>query len=277
MLLFFYAKIRTVPKSEISKEEFDMRLENTISIITGAGSGMGRAMAKLFAEEGSNVIAADLRLDGVESLIEEIGGNISGELVPFQVDVGQREQVEAMIDLALKKFGRLDILVNNAGVMDNMMPVSEVSDELWDTVLHVNLKGVMYACRRAVNVMVQQPAGGRIINIASVGGLNGCRAGAAYTASKFGVVGLTRNIGFMYATKGIRCNAICPGSIETNIGVGLRAPSQFGLERATSGVVANPRNGSAEEVAKVALFLASDESSFVNGTTITVDGGWTAF
>lgn len=254
-----------------------MRLQDQIAVVTGAGSGMGRAMVKLFAQEGANIIAADLKLDGVYSLAEELKDQISGEIVPCQTDVSSREQAEHMVDLALERFGRLDVLVNNAGIMDNMMPVSEVSDELWDKVFDVNLKGVMYACRRAINVMTQQRGGGRIINTASVGGLNGCRAGAAYTASKFGVVGLTRNIGFMYATKGIRCNAICPGSIETNIGVGLRAPSQFGFERATTGVVLSPRTGSAEEVAKVAVFLACDESSFVNGTTVTVDGGWTAF
>lgn len=253
-----------------------MRLENQVAVITGAGSGMGRAMAKLFVEEGAKVVGADINSKGVDELIAELG-TVPGEIVFRQVDVSQQDQVESMIDFAIEKFGKLDILMNNAGIMDNMMPVTEVSNELWEKILAVNLNGVMYACRKAVNIMTKQPGGGRIVNTASIGGLNGCRAGVAYTASKFGVVGLTRNIGFMYATKGIRCNAICPGSIETNIGMGLRAPSEFGMERATSGIVANPRNGSAEEVAKVALFLASEESSFVNGTTVTVDGGWTAF
>lgn len=259
-----------------------MRLENQIAVITGAGSGMGRAMAELFALEGAQVIAADINTKGVDELNDELAarGVAHGEITPCKTDVCSREEVEAMVDLAIERYGRLDTLVNNAGIMDSMMPVTELTDELWDKVLDVNLRSIMYACRHAIPLMMKEKegrAGGRIINTASVGGLNGCRAGAAYTASKFGVVGLTRNIGFMYATKGIRCNAICPGGIETNIGLGLRAPSSFGLERATSGIGSNPRNGSAEEVAKVALFLASDESSFVNGTTITVDGGWTAF
>lgn len=257
-----------------------MRLENEIAVITGAGSGMGRAMAELFAREGAHVVAADINTGGIEALVAELG-DVAGSITPCAADVSDREQVEAMIDLAVEKFGRLDILVNNAGIMDHMMPVTELTDDLWDKVIDINLKSIMYACRHAIPLMEQQKegerAGGRIINTASVGGLNGCRAGAAYTASKFGVVGLTRNIGFMYATQGIRCNAICPGGIDTNIGVGLRASSEFGMERATSGIGSNPRNGSAEEVAKVALFLASDESSFVNGTTVTVDGGWTAF
>ncbi|WP_080801282.1 SDR family oxidoreductase [Arabiibacter massiliensis] len=259
-----------------------MRLENESAVITGAGSGMGRAMTELFALEGANIVAADINTDGVETLIAELKEKgAPGTIVPCKTDVSDCSQVEAMIDLAVERFGRLDILVNNAGIMDHMMPVTELSDDLWAKVIDVNLKSVMYACRHAIPLMTAPKdgdrQGGRIVNTASVGGLSGCRAGAAYTASKFGVVGLTRNIGFMYATKGIRCNAICPGSIETNIGVGLSAASEFGMERATSGIGSNPRNGSAEEVAKVALFLASDESSFVNGTTVTVDGGWTAF
>ena len=118
---------------------------------------------------------------------------------------------------------------------------------------------------------------GSIINTASVGGLFGCRAGAAYTASKFAVVGLTKNIGFMYAKEGIRCNAICPGSIITNIAAGLSNASEFGMARSGAGVPLSPRMGQPEEIANTALFLASDESSFINGTTVTVDGGWTAY
>lgn len=252
-----------------------MKLENKVAVITGAGSGMGRSMAYLYAKEGAKVIAADVNLDGIESLIPEIE-DFAGEIVPCKTDVSNRDEVEHMIDLAVSTYDRLDILINNAGVMDGMMPVSELTDELWQRVMNINLSGVMFACRHALNIMTLQGKG-CIINTASVGGLNGCRAGAAYTASKFAVVGLTRNIGYMYATKGIRCNAICPGGIETNIGVGLRAPSTFGMEKAGSGTVLSPRFGTAEEVASVAVFLGSDEASFINGTTITVDGGWTAF
>ncbi|MCL2492706.1 MAG: SDR family oxidoreductase [Clostridiales bacterium] len=256
-----------------------MKLENKVAVITGAGSGMGRAMAKLFAMEGAKVVAADINGEGVESLIAELAKlkDVPGEVVFCKTDVSQKEECDAMIELAVKKYGNLDILVNNAGIMDGMMPVSELTDELWERVMGINLNSVMYSCRHAINIMTQRGTKGCIINTASVGGLQGARAGAAYTASKFAVVGLTRNIGYMYATKGIRCNAICPGGIETNIGIGLRAPSQFGMEKVSAGVALSPRFGKAEEVAEVALFLASDEASFVNGTTITVDGGWTAF
>jgi len=253
-----------------------MKLENKVAVITGAASGMGRAMAKLFALEGAKVIASDINSEGVESLIAELKG-APGEVTYCHADVSKKEDCDNMIDTAVKKYGTLDILVNNAGIMDGMMPVSELTDDLWDRVMGINLNSVMYSCRHAINIMTQRGTKGCIINIASVGGLQGCRAGAAYTASKFAVVGLTRNIGYMYATKGIRCNAICPGGIETNIGMGLRAPSQFGMEKASLGVILSPRFGKAEEVAEVAVFLASDAASFVNGTTVTVDGGWTAF
>lgn len=253
-----------------------MKLQNRIAIVTGAGSGMGRAITGLYVKEGATVIAADINDKGVNELISEMKDD--GARIVFQkVDVSDRKQVEAVIDFTVQKFGRLDILVNNAGIMDEMMPVTEVTDDLWTRVMEIDLYGVMYACRHAIPIMTKQEKGGCIINTASIGGLQGTRAGAAYTAAKHGVVGLTKNIGFMYAQEGIRCNAICPGSILTNIGSGMKNVSKFGMERATACMGTSPRDGEAAEVATVALFLASDDASFVNGTTITVDGGWTAY
>ena len=182
-----------------------MKLENKVAIVTGAGSGMGKAIAGLFAKEGAKVIASDINETGVKDLIAS-SGDIAGEIVFSQTDVSSRNQVEAMIDLAVNKYGKLDVLVNNAGVLDKMYAVTEVEDEFWDKVIGVNVNSVMYACRKAIPIMMKN-GGGSIINTASVGGLFGCRAGAAYTASKFAVVGLTKNIGFMYAKEGIRCNA----------------------------------------------------------------------
>lgn len=253
-----------------------MKMENKSVVITGAGSGMGRAMTELFVKEGAKIIAADINEKGVKELIETLG-KTPGEITYCQTDVSKRDQVENMIDVAIEKYGRLDVLINNAGILDLMVPVGDLEDSMWEKVMAVNTNSVMYASRKAVNVMKAQEGGGCIVNTASIGGLNGCRAGAAYTASKFAVVGLTKNIGFMYAKDGIRCNAICPGSIETNIASGLASANKFGLEKSMAGMGANPRNAKPEEVAKVALFLASSEASFVNGTTVTVDGGWTAY
>lgn len=253
-----------------------MKLENKVTVITGAGAGMGREITRLYAQEGARVIAADICEDGIASLIPEVAG-YPGEVVFCKTDVSVRKQVEHMINLAVEKYGKLDVVINNAGIMDDMTPVSELEDSLWSKIMSVNMDGVMFSCRHAVRIMAGQESGGVIINTASVGGLNGCRAGAAYTASKFAVVGLTRNIGYMYARKGIRCNAICPGGVETNIGMGLRHPSEYGIGVIKDGLNLSPRLGKAEEVARVAVFLGSEDSSFINGTTITVDGGWTAF
>lgn len=252
-----------------------MKLEGKVAIVTGASSGVGRAISTLFAKEGASVIAVARRKERLDALAEELKSE-AGIIIPFQGDISKTEDIEAMIDYAEEKFGKLDILVNNAGIMDEMMPIGEVSDELWDKVLEVNLNGPFHACRKAVNLMLKRGSG-NIINVGSIGGLQGSRAGVAYTVSKFGITGLTKNIAFMYAKQGIRCNVICPGAVDTEIGLGMKAPSALGLERAMSGMGTNPRTGSPEEIAKVALFLASDDSSLINGATIVADAGWTAY
>lgn len=253
------------------------RLEQKTAVVTGASSGIGRAIALLFAREGASVVAVARRKERLEELArlaEEQGG---GPVVPFPGDATVKRDMELMIELAVKEFGRLDILVNNAGLMDEMTPVGDVSDELWERIIAVNLTGPFYACRKAVAVMAAQEGGGNIINVSSLGGLHGSRAGASYTASKFALTGMTKNIAFQYALKGIRCNAICPGGVETEIGVGMAHPNPFGMERVMSGTKNNPRSGTAEEIAAIALFLASGESSFINGAALPADAGWSAY
>lgn len=252
------------------------RLEQKTAVVTGASSGIGRAIALLFAREGASVVAVARRKERLEALARLAKQQGGGPVIPFPGDVTVRRDMEQMIELAIEKFGRLDILVNNAGLMDEMTPVGDVSDELWEKIIAVNLTGPFYACRKAVAVMAAQ-GGGNIINISSLGGLHGSRAGASYTASKFALTGMTKNIAFQYAPKGIRCNAICPGGVETEIGVGMAHPNPFGMERVMSGVDNNPRSGTAEEIAAIALFLASRESSFVNGAALPADAGWTAY
>lgn len=251
-----------------------MKLQGKTALVTGASSGMGKEITRLFLEEGAFVAALDIREDRLQALKEEMPGSERLSLYPG--DVSNPQSMEEAIRQIMAERGSLDILVNNAGIMDEMMPVGEVSDELWDRVLGVNLRGPMVLTRAFLREMLPK-GGGVIINVASVGGLFGHRAGAAYTASKFALVGLTKNTAFSYAQQGIRCNAIAPGAVATDIGAGIRNPSPLGMERAMAGIGANPRQGEPAEIAKVALFLASDDSSFVNGAVITADAGWTAY
>ncbi|MBN2983728.1 MULTISPECIES: SDR family oxidoreductase [Cohnella] len=251
-----------------------MRLEGKVAVVTGAASGMGKAIAELYAKEGAKVVVSDLNLEGAEAVASGIRAN-GGEAIAIKTNVGKLEDINAMIDTAVNEFGTLDILVNNAGIMDNMAAAGDVNDEKWDLVFDVNTKGVMRAIRKAIPIFLEKGKG-VIVNTASTGGFSGAHAGVAYTASKHAVIGITKNTGFMYAQKGIRCNAIAPGATITNISASMSNWDEFGASRTkvTQGVI--PRAGQPEEIAQVALFLASDESSFVNGAVITADAGWTA-
>lgn len=259
------------------KEEFMMKLKGKVAIVTGASSGMGKDIAYFYAKEGAKVLAVARRIDRLNALAED-AKELEGEILPFAADMSDKNQIERMIDEAIKVFGTLDILVNNAGIMDDFSPASDVKDDMWDKVMNVNLNAPFYAIRKAVNHFIEK-GNGIIINVASIGGLYGARAGAAYTASKHGLVGLTKNTAFMYAKQNIRCNAICPGGIETEIGTGdyMKNLNQKGMALATAGAGANPRMGKGSEIATVAVFLASEDSAYVNGQCISVDGGFTAY
>ena len=251
-----------------------MRLDGKIVLLTGASSGMGKEMALLFAKEGAKVVAVARRKDRLEELSIE-ATNLSGEVIALEGDVTRLEDIDKMVDFTMDKYGRVDVLVNNAGIMDNFTPLGDVSDELWNKVLNLNLLAPMKLMRKVLPIMEKQEKG-NIINTSSLGGLYGARAGAAYTASKFALTGLTKNVAYMYAEKGIRANAICPGGVDTEIMSSLK-PNEFGMERIMKGTSNNPRSGSGKEIANIALFLASDESSFINGDTIVADAGWTAY
>lgn len=251
-----------------------MRLKDKVAVVTGAASGMGKAIAELYAQEGAKVVVSDLNIEGAETVAAGIRA-AGGKAIAVKTNVAERNDIHTMIDTAVNEFGTLDVLVNNAGIMDNMAPVGEVDDEKWDLIFEINTKGVMRAIRKAIPIFLEKGKG-VIINTASTGGFSGAHAGAAYTASKHAVIGITKNTGFMYAQKGIRCNAIAPGATITNIASTIKNVDEFGASRTrvTQGVI--PRTGQPEEIAQVALFLASDESSFVNGAVIAADGGWTA-
>jgi len=252
-----------------------MRLQGKIAVVTGAGSGMGKAISILYAKEGAKVVVSDINLETANATVAEIESN-GGVGMAILANVAKEEDVENLIDAAVKAYGTLDILVNNAGIMDNFLPAAEVTDAAWEMVFAINVTGAMRAIRKALPIFLEKRSG-VIINVASIGGLCGSRAGAAYTASKHAVIGLTKNVGFQYAKSGIRCNAIAPGAVETNIGATITAPDKFGMERSMAGLNLNPRTGGAEEIATIALFLASDDSSFINGAVITADAGWSAY
>jgi len=250
-------------------------LEGKIALVTGAGSGVGRATANLFAKNGSAVIVVDLLRDRVDQVVAEIkaaGGKASGMVI----DLSVRTEVDRMVDDALKSSGRLDILHNNAGIMDSVRPVADTPDEVWEKVMDINLNAPFRASRRVIPSMLKQ-GGGVIINTSSVAGLFGGVAGAAYTVSKHGLIGLTQSIAAFYGTKGIRCNAMVLGGVNTNIGLGSGQPSPLGMEQLGKVAAMIPRMAEPSEIAELALFLASAKSSYVNGSCIVIDGGWTVF
>lgn len=235
---------------------------------------MGKSIAELYAKEGAKVIVADLNLEGAEQVAAGINSN-GGVAKALKVNVALVGDIDSMIDTAVKEYGTLDILVNNAGIMDGFEPVGDITDERWDLIFDINTKSVMRSTRKALPIFLEKGKG-VIVNTASTGGVSGAHAGATYTASKHAVVGLTKNTAFMYANKGIRCNAIAPGATATNISASMKNINEFGVSRTQLTQAVIPRVGTPEEIAQVALFLASDDSSFVNGAIIAADAGWTS-
>lgn len=252
-----------------------MKLLGKVAVVTGASSGIGKSIALMYAKEGAKVVAVARRKERLDEIVE-IAKDYEGEILAFQGDVSKKEDNEKMIEAAVSTYGRIDILVNNAGIMDSMEPISELDDDTWFHLFDVNLNGPFYSMKKALNYMLEQGRG-NIINVTSIGGLFGCRAGAGYTASKYALNGLTKNIAFMYANKGIRCNAICPGGVKTEITGTIEAFNKFGSGRAGAGSSLVPRLGEADEIATVAVFLGCEDSSFVNGAEIIADAGWSAY
>lgn len=252
-------------------------LNQKVALITGGASGIGQAITHRFLQEGASVIIADMNKERLENLDGQMQVHQSA-LIKVHMDLGIETNIDKLVDAALRHFGKIDILVNNAGVMDNFDPVGELGNEMWEKVMNINLDVPFRLMRKVMAVFLPQQSG-NIINIASIGGLNAGRAGAAYTTSKFGLIGLTKNTGYIYAKSGIRCNAIAPGGVNTNIGESIDNSkiSLLANDRIMSGFSLNPRMGEPEEIASIALFLASDESRYINGAVIVADGGWTAY
>jgi 3-oxoacyl-[acyl-carrier protein] reductase len=249
-----------------------MKLDGRIAVVTGAGSGMGRAMVREFYDQGASVVAVDVRGDAAEETVALIKD--PDRSLALTADVSRRDQVETVVTTAADRFGRIDLLCNNAGVLDDYTPAHETSDELWNRVLGVNLTGAFLFSRAVVPGMMAQ-GHGVIINTASISSFVAGGGGAAYTASKHGVLGLTRQLAFDYGKHGIRVNAICPGAIHTGMTSHLLTPEGRNphVDAAVAGTPAG-RWGTPEEIAHLALFLASDEAGFIHGAAFTADGGW---
>jgi NAD(P)-dependent dehydrogenase (short-subunit alcohol dehydrogenase family) len=251
-----------------------MKLEQRVAVITGAGSGIGRAMAHLFAREGAQILAADIDGSAAEQTALEIC-EAGGAGRALAVDVIQPEQVRAMIEQAQATYGRIDILCNNAGIGSTTDVVACEPDE-WDRVMTVNVKSVYLGCKYAIPLMLEQGRG-VIINTASVAGMVGIVKRASYCASKGAVIALTRQVAIEYVKHGIRVNCLCPGTVDSPWVERLlaQADDRVAARQALEARQPMGRLGTPEEVAAAALYLASDDAAFITGTGLVIDGGWT--
>jgi NAD(P)-dependent dehydrogenase (short-subunit alcohol dehydrogenase family) len=249
------------------------KLENKVAIVTGAASGIGRATALLFAEEGAKVVAADWEREKGQRVAEEILDR-GGDAVFVRTDVSSPHDVKQMVDQAVKTYGHLDIIFNNAGIEGHQAPTADCTLENWDRVIDINLKGVFLGMKYAIPEMLKD-GGGSIINNASVAGIVGFQNIPAYCASKGGVIQLTKTAALEYAKQGIRVNAICPGVILTPMVERFLGGNEE-AQRAFAAIEPVGRFGRPEEVAQLALFLASEDSSFCTGAPFVVDGGLVA-
>lgn len=247
-----------------------LRIRNKVALVTGAGSGIGRATAILLAQEGARVIVADLNQSSGKGVVATIRQH-GGEATFVRVDVSQEEDVKRMVSIAVETYGRIDILVNNAGILLTGTVV-DLSEDEWDRLIAVNLKGV-FLCSKHVIPVMRAGGGGAIVNIASTQGLVGVRNGAGYCASKGGVVALTRAMALDHIADNIRVNCVCPGAVDTPLLRNISSPED--LEKISREVPIG-RLAAPEEIASVVLYLASSETSFVTGAVWTVDGGSTA-
>jgi NAD(P)-dependent dehydrogenase (short-subunit alcohol dehydrogenase family) len=250
------------------------RVQDKVALITGAGSGIGRATAMAFAREGAKVVVADYNAEGGERTVREIK-EAGGEGFFYAADVANPKNVEALVKTIGERYGRLDCAFNNAGIEGEFKSTPEFSIEEWHRVISINLDGVFYCMKYEIEQMLKQGGGGSIVNTSSVAGLIGLPGGAAYVAAKHGVAGLTKTAALEFAKMKIRVNAVCPGFIHTPM---VDRVLDRGVFDERQIIAAEPINrmGKPEEIAEAVLWLCSDASSFVTGVPFPVDGGYVA-
>jgi NAD(P)-dependent dehydrogenase (short-subunit alcohol dehydrogenase family) len=248
-------------------------LKGKVALVTGAGSGIGRASALAFARSGATVVVSDIVPEGGEETVRMIKDS-GGEAMFIKCDVARADEVKALIDQAIEAYGHLDCAHNNAGIEGMAGPCAECTEENWDRTIDINLKGV-FLCSKYEIVQMLRQGGGAIVNTASVAGLVGFRTIPAYCASKGGVVQLTKAMALDYATENIRVNAVCPGVIHTPMVDRFSGGTEEGL-KAMAALQPMNRLGEPEEIADAVVYLCSDEASFVTGIAMPVDGGFVA-
>ncbi len=251
-----------------------MRLADKVILVTGAASGMGRVATRMFAEQGAKVIAADLNAAGLQQTVDEAGESVAESILTVTGNVTVEDDVRRIIEAGVERFGKLNVLYNNAGIMPGEdTSVEETAPELWDTILDVNLKSIFLVCKHGIPAL-RAAGGGSIVNIASFVAILGCSIPQdAYTASKGGVLSLTRSLTVQYGKENIRANAICPGPIMTPMLETLFPNEEEKMKRLNR--IPMGRFGRAEDIIWAGIFLASNESSWMTGSQFVVDGGVT--